>query len=337
MRVLVTGGTGYVGSHAVAELVRSGHEVRLLVRSPDRVATSLGPLGVSAPDVAVGDITDAGSIDAALAGCDAVVHAASVYSLDPRDAPTIAATNVRGTETVLGAARRAEVDPIVYVSSYVGLLPSAGVLGPESPVGDPTPPYARSKADSEVVARRHQEQGAPVVSVYPGSVWGAHDPYCGESCRLLSGILRNRLPFAISGGLPIADVRYVASVLAAAVEPGKGPRRFMAGGNDTRWNELFTLLRRLTGRRLPAMPTPRPVAMGFGRLMDGAQRFLPGKAPLAFEGIYIATQDPKTDDSSTTAELGVEPPPLEETLTDMIRWMVEAGRIPTRASGRIRP
>jgi dihydroflavonol-4-reductase len=333
MRVLVTGGTGYVGSHAAAALVRSGHEVRLLVRSPARVATSLGPLGVSVPDVAVGDITDAGSIDAALTGCDAVVHAASVYSLDPRDAPTIAGTNVRGTETVLGAARRAGVDPIVYVSSYVGLLPSADVLGPESPVGHPTPPYARSKADSEVVARRHQEQGAPVVSVYPGSVWGPHDPYCGESCRLLSGILRNRLPFSISGGLPIADVRYVASVLAAAVGPGLGPRRFMVGGHDTRWKELFALLRRLTGRRLPAMPTPRPVAMGFGRLMDGVQRILPGKAPLAFEAVYIATQDPKTDDSRTAAELGVQPPPSEETLTDMIRWMVEAGRITTKAAG----
>jgi dihydroflavonol-4-reductase len=337
MRVLVTGGTGYVGSHAAAALVRSGHEVRLLVRSPDRVATSLGPLGVSAPEVAVGDITDPGSIDTALAGCDAVVHAASVYSLDPRAAPTIAATNVRGTETVLGAARRADVDPIVYVSSYVGLLPSADVLGPESPVGHPTPPYARSKADSELVARRHQEQGAPVVSVYPGSVWGPYDPYCGESCRLLSGIQRDRLPFAISGGLPIADVRYVASVLAAAVEPGKGPRRFMVGGHDTRWNDLFALLRHLTGRRLVAMPTPRPVAMGFGRLIDGVQRLLPGKAPLAFEGIYIATQDPKTDDSRTTAVLGVEPPPLEETLTDMIRWMVEAGRIPAKAAGRLRP
>jgi nucleoside-diphosphate-sugar epimerase len=337
MRVLVTGGTGYVGSHAAAALVRHGHEVRLLVRSPERVARSLGPLGIGVPDVVVGDITDAGSIDTALSGCAAVVHAASVYSLDPRDAPTIAATNVRGTETVLGAARRAGVDPIVYVSSYVGLLPATGILGPESPVGDPTPPYARSKADSEIVARRHQEQGAPVVSVYPGSVWGPHDPYCGESCRLLSGILTNRLPFAIRGGLPIADVRYVASVLAATVEPGKGPRRFMVGGHDTRWNELFAHLRRLTGRRLRAMPTPRPVATGFGRLMDGAQRLLPGKAPLAYEGIYIATQDPKTDDTRTAAELGVVAPPLEETLTDTIRWMLEAGRIPAKAAGRIRP
>jgi dihydroflavonol-4-reductase len=225
MRVLVTGGTGFVGSHATAVLVRAGHEVRLLVRSPQRVASSLGPLGVSMPDVEVGDIADADSIDAALKGCDAVVHAASVYSLDPRDARTIAATNERGTEIVLGAARRAGVDPIVYVSSYVGLLPSDDVLGPDSPVGHPTPAYARSKADAEVVARRHQEQGAPVVCVYPGSAWGPNDPYDGESSRLLAGILKDRVPFAINGSLPIADVRYIAAVLAAALEPGKGPRR----------------------------------------------------------------------------------------------------------------
>jgi dihydroflavonol-4-reductase len=335
VRVLVTGGTGYVGSHAAAALLRGGHEVRLLVRSPDHVAESLGPLDVSVPDVAVGDITDAHSIDAALIGCDAVVHAASVYSLDPRDARTIAATNKRGTEIVLGAARRAGIDPIVYVSSYVGLLPSADVLGPDSPVGHPTPPYARSKADAELVARRYQEQRAPVVSVYPGSVWGPHDPYCGESCRLLSGILGNRIPFSIRGSLPIADVRYVAAVLAAAVDPDKGPRRFMVGGHDTTWKELFAMLRRLTGRRLPTMPTPRPVALGFGRAMDGVQRLLPGKAPLAYEGIYIATRDPRTDDARTAAELGLQPPALEETLTDMIRWMVKAGRIPAKSAGTL--
>jgi dihydroflavonol-4-reductase len=335
MRVLITGGTGFVGSHTAAALVRSGHEVRLLVRSPERVVTSLGPLGVSTPDIAVGDITDADSIDAALSGCDALVHAASVYSLDPRDARKIAATNVRGTEIVLGAARRAGVDPIIYVSSYVGMLPTIDVLGPDSPVGHPTPPYARSKAESEIVARRHQEKGAPVVSVYPGSVWGPLDPYCGESCRLLSGILRRRLPFAISGSLPIADVRYVAAVLAATIEPDKGPRRFMVGGHDTGWNPLFAMLRRLTGRRLPTIPTPRPVALGFGRVMDGVQRFLPGKAPLGYEVVYIPTRDARTDDSRTGAELGVHPPPLEQTLTDMIRWMVEAGRIPAKAAGKL--
>jgi nucleoside-diphosphate-sugar epimerase len=69
--------------------------------------------------------------------------------------------------------------------------------------------------------------------------------------------------------------------------------------------------------------------------MSGMQRILPGKVPLPYEGIYIAMSDPKTDDSRTANELGVRPPPLEQTLTDMIRWLVEAGRIPATAAGKL--
>src|SRR5215510_8132664 len=116
MRVLVTGGSGYLGSYTVAALVRAGHDVRVFARSPERVATTLVPLGVEVGDIAPGDVTDAASVEAALLNCDAVVHTASVYSLDPRQAHTIGETNARGTRTVLQAAKRVSLDPIVYVS-----------------------------------------------------------------------------------------------------------------------------------------------------------------------------------------------------------------------------
>jgi dihydroflavonol-4-reductase len=127
MRVLVTGGTGFVGSHTVAALVEGGHEVRLLVRGRQRVAAALAPLGLQPPDLdtIVGDVTDPAAVDQAVRGCQAVVHAASVYSLDSRDAGRIRQINVRGTDVVLGTAHRAGLDPIVYVSSIVALLPQA--------------------------------------------------------------------------------------------------------------------------------------------------------------------------------------------------------------------
>jgi dihydroflavonol-4-reductase len=136
MRVLVTGGTGFVGSHTVAALVEGGHEVRLLVRARQRVAAALAPLGLQAADLdtTVGDVTDPAAIDQAVRGCEAVVHAGSVYSLDSRDAGRIRQVNVRGTDLVLGAAHRAGLDPIVYVSSIVAMLPSGGrTLTPDSP------------------------------------------------------------------------------------------------------------------------------------------------------------------------------------------------------------
>ena len=106
MKVLVTGGTGFVGSHSVAALVARGHQVRLLVRSPDQVARSLSPLGVADVESVVGDVTAPQPVEEAMAGCDAVLHAAAVYSVDPRAATRIRETNVRATEIVLGAAVR---------------------------------------------------------------------------------------------------------------------------------------------------------------------------------------------------------------------------------------
>ena len=82
MKVLITGGTGFVGSHAVAAIAGSGHELRLLVRRPEQVAVSLDPLGVEVFDVVAGDVLDESVVASAVLGCDAVVHAAAVFSLD---------------------------------------------------------------------------------------------------------------------------------------------------------------------------------------------------------------------------------------------------------------
>ncbi len=159
-----------------------------------------------------------------MADCDAVLHAAAVYSVDPRAASRIRATNVRAAEIVLGAAVRMGLDPVVHVSSYVALLPPKprdAVLTPDSPVPRPGGAYCRSKAESELVARRYQEQGAPVVIVYPGGVIGPDDPYLGDSNRAIAEFAKSGL--AMRGGGPTVDVRDVAAVHAAVMEPGRAP------------------------------------------------------------------------------------------------------------------
>ncbi len=103
MLVLVTGGTGYVGSHAIAALTNAGHGVRLLARSPDRIPAALEPLGVEAVETAIGDVTESAAVERALEGCDAVVHAASVFSTDARNADEMKAVNVRGTDIATSA------------------------------------------------------------------------------------------------------------------------------------------------------------------------------------------------------------------------------------------
>src|SRR5690606_28730055 len=149
----------------------------------------------------------------ALADCDAVVHAAAVYSFDVRRRRELLRVNPLGTELVLGQAYRLGLDPIVHVSSFTALLPAPGALTPGSPVGDPPVAYARSKARSDRVARDWQAKRAPVTIVYPGMVWGPGDPVAGESTLLARAVLGGLIPFRLPGAVPIVDVRDVAAVL----------------------------------------------------------------------------------------------------------------------------
>ncbi len=143
MKVLVTGGTGLVGSHAAAAIAHAGHGLRLLVRRPEQVAASLGPLGVEVTDVVVGDVLDDQVVARAVEGCQAVVHAAAVFSLDPRRGEEMRRTNARATELVLGRAVERGLDPVVHVSSTVATTRYA-VGGPDLPLGEIVLPYGQS-------------------------------------------------------------------------------------------------------------------------------------------------------------------------------------------------
>jgi nucleoside-diphosphate-sugar epimerase len=337
MRVLVTGGTGYVGSHTVAALSRAGHEVTVLARSPDRVAPALRPLGVDGVGTALGDVTDAASVERAMQGQQAVLHAASVFSMDARKADEMRSVNVTGTELVLGTASRLGLDPIVYVSSELALLPPEGgaVLTPASPPGRAPTAYCRSKAESEVVARGFQERGAPVVCVMPAAIWGPQDPHFGEGVLLCRNVLRHSYPFVMDGGMHIADVRDVARAHVAVMEPGRGPRSYLVAGHYISMKDIQRTLGNLTGRHIRSVTMPRPFLAGFGRAADWFQRRMSSRLPWTYEGIWVLNTRARCDDSATREELGIEPRAIEETFTDTVRWLVSVGRLTPKQAGAL--
>lgn len=335
MFVVVTGGTGFVGSHAVAALIGAGHRVRVMARSPSGVDRALAPLGVGDVETVSGDLADAAGVERALDGCDAVVHAASVFSFDARRAGEMRELNARGTEIVLDAAHRLGLDPIVFVSSELGFLPPSdgAVLTAESPVGESAWPYCRSKADSELIARRYQTLGAPVVSLIPAALWGPDDPHLGEGATMAANILRNRYPVVMRGGMHIADVRDVAAVVAAVMDPGRGPRRYMVSGEYITLPDLIRTLGELSGRRIRFATFPRWFLGAFGRGADVVQRRLKTQLPWQGEGIWVMNCRARCDDSKTRSELGLEPTPLRATLADTVRWLVGAGHISAAQAG----
>ena len=335
--MLVTGGTGYVGSHTIAALTMAGHRIRVLARSPDRVRGALAPLGVDGVETVAGDVTDPAAVQRALDGCDAVLHAASVFSMDARRADEMRSVNVRGTDVVLGTAHRLGLDPIMHVSSELALLPPADgeILTPESAVKQSRWAYSRSKADSELVARKYQALGAPVVSVMPAGVWGPQDPHFGEGVTLAKNVLTGRFPVVPPGGMHIADVRDLATVHAAMMEPGRGPRSYLVAGHYISMPDIIRTLADLSGRRIPFAIFPRWFLAGFGRMADAGQRWLKTRLPWNAEGIWVLNCDARCDDSRTRKDLGYEPRPLRETFADTVRWLVGVGHLTSREAGRL--
>jgi dihydroflavonol-4-reductase len=245
--------------------------------------------------------------------------------------------NVRGTEIVLGTAHRLGLDPIVFVSSELALLPptDGAALTADSPVGKSKWPYCRSKADSELVARKYQGLGAPVVSLMPAAVWGPHDPHFGEGATMATNVLKNRYPIVMRGGMHIADVRDLAAVVAAVIDPGRGPRTFMVSGEYISLPELIRILGKLSGRRIRFAILPRWFLGAFGRGADVVQRRLKTRLPWHGEGIWVMNCAARCDDSKTRTELRLEPRPLQETLADTVRWLVDVGHISPAEAGRL--
>lgn len=328
---MVTGASGFLGLHVLRRLLDEGERVRALVRSPATLRRNLPLVGVDPDDpaveVATGDMTDPDAVRRAVAGCDRAVHAAATFSYRRRDAERMLRENVAGTTTVLDAAIDAGCTGIVHVSSTVALLRPGATLDHDSPLGTPLGPYTRSKVESERVARASQATGAPVAVVNPGAIVGPHDPYLGVSDETVRDILRGRLPTWPRGCLQWVDVRDTAAVVVAALDrPG---RRYLVPGEDV--TLPHETLRAVTGRRLPAVRLPLAAALPVLRVGYATGWSL---LPHAVEGARVIAADARVDASATVDELEIPRRPLEESMRDTVRWLVEAGHLSPRAAGR---
>ncbi|WP_424530166.1 NAD-dependent epimerase/dehydratase family protein [Sphaerisporangium viridialbum] len=340
MLVSVTGGTGFVGAHSVAAIAQLGHRVRMLVRDPSKVGRALAPFGLGRDDVEAvpGDVTDEASVARAMRGADAVLHAASVYSFDSRLRARMREVNARGTELVLGAARRAGAGTIVHVSSIVAMFPApGGVIDAGSPVGRPRETYMASKAEAEVIARRHQEEGAPVVITYPPALLGPHDPNLGDQNARVRGVLRGLTPIWPLGGFPVGDVRDTAALHAKVLaSPSGGPGRHFGPGRYLSTREYVNALREVTGRALPTLFLPARGMIPIGLLTDLVQRVWPWHIPAEYGAIYTCACATRVAENAGT--FGIAPRPVAETVGDTVRWLYESGHLSARQAGSsIRP
>ncbi len=325
MLVLVTGATGFIGSHAVAALRRDGHDVRILVRDPARIAPALDPHGVTA-SVALGDMTDPAAVAAAVKGCDAVVHAAGEVGVEGGTGPKTTA-NVDGVRTVISAALEAGVDPVLYTSTITVHLPTTeSVLTPDSPLAEPLSTYGASKRDAELLVRRWQSEGAPVTSFTVGGVYGPTSPHLDGSFGAVLAALETFM-LVPPGGLGVVDVRDLATMLARAVEPGRGPRHYLAGGPYVTWAQWTEALGGAAAVDVAHQEVSAAELIDLGRHFDRLRSEGKSSAPLSEEAAIIMTSGVPTDDEATLVDLACRYRPLAETFTDTVDYLRAIGRL----------
>ena len=328
MKVLVTGATGFVGSHTVAALERRGHAVRIMVRDPSRVAAALDPHGVT-PEVVVADMTAAEAVTGAVKGCDAVIHAAGEVGVEGGTGPRTTA-NVEGVRNVVSAALQAGCDPVVYTSTITVHLPTNDpTITLATPLAEPLSKYAASKRDAELLARDWQQHGAPVTTFTIGGVYGPTSPHLDGSFGALSAAL-DTFMLVPPGGLGVIDVRDLAMMLAGAVAPGRGPRRYLTGGQYVSWAEWTDTLSRAAGVEVPHHVVTAEEMIELGRQFDRPRAEGRGSASLSEEAAIIMTSGVPTDDSATLSDLGCSYRPLIRTFTDTVAYLRSIGRIPPR-------
>ena len=323
MRVLLTGGTGFVGSWTAKAVEDAGHAVRFLVRTPEKLDRAAGALGVDVSDFVVGDITDAGSVRTALVGCDAVVHCAALVAIGQGAAERMARTNLDGARNVLGQAVDLGLGAAVHVSSLAAVFePGLSLLTGDLPVADGLDDYGASKAAVEHYVRGLQDGGAPVHITYPGMVIGppAGDQL-GEATEGVRAASRLRLIPGRDAAWTICDVRDLGRVHAALLAPGRAPGRWAAGGVRLGAADIARALAAANGHRMVRLPVPDGALRAFGRVQDRLHL----RTPLTGAAMEYYTRMPESDNRPLQRELGVTFRDPFETLADTVTGLREAG------------
>lgn len=319
MTVLVTGGTGVVGSPVVRYLVASGREVRGLARSEDSAALLAG---MGAAPVR-GDICDPGSLDKAVAGCEVVYHIAGLVRFCPQFPDRLYQVNVEGTRNVVGAARRAGVRRLVHTSSVVALGERPGTVGSEatSHCGYYLSHYGRSKHQAEEAA--FAESGdMEVVAVNPSSVQGAGRA-TGSGGLLLQAV-NGRFKYLVDTPVSIVDTDDCARGHIAAEERGVAGQRYILSGFTISLREAVALMGDLTGRRYRTRFIPRGLLAPAGLVADTVGQYV-DSVPLCKETVQLMRYGARYDGSRARWELGLEYRSPRETFTRALEYFRAAG------------
>ncbi len=330
MRVLVTGATGFLGRNLCPYLVEQGHRVRALVRP----SSDWGFLVERGVEIAFGDVQDLISVQAALVGCDAVIHAAGYFRFwGPQD--RYWGVNVVGTRNVVQAAERMGVQRFIHISTVAVIgRPRPGTVIDETYPCQPVDEYQRTKLEGERIVQEAACRGLPALILRPGAFYGPWGRYAFN--RLFFEDFLRGLRLQVHGGrrytFPIF-VPDLCRVIEAALSQGRAGEIYNVADRSRSHGEIYEIVARIAGVpawriNVPAAPM-LALAWIWTKLADliGREPYYP--LTLASYVFY----DWKVSSEKAKRELGFEPTPFEEGVRRTLEWYWSQGILPPPRRG----
>jgi dihydroflavonol-4-reductase len=342
-QILVTGGTGFIGLHLVSALVARGRHVRVL----DLRAPTCALPGV---EYIEGSVLDPDQVDRALEGVDQVYHLAGLPGMWMPRKTDFYAVNFRGTEVVIGAARKRGIARFLHCSTESILFrgsSSEGAVADDAllPADDAPGPYTRSKVLAERFAMQAAASGFPVIVGCPTMPIGAHDRNLTPPTAMLRHFLGKRFQFYVDFALNLVDVRDAAAGLILAMERGKIGHRYILGGESIPLKTILQLVTAISGRRAMLIQVPGRIAETATAILELIADHVTHRPPTGTaEGVRIALRARALSIEKAQRELGYAPRPVESALRETVAYLLgtedsryESGSSPDRNTRSFHP
>ena len=301
--------------------------MRVLAR-PSTALDNLDGLGV---EVALGDLNDPRSLEAAVEGCRQVYHCAADYRLWTRNPDELYRTNVQGSEALFTACRARAVEKVVYTSSVAAIgIPPHGEGDEDTPVclDDMIGHYKRSKFLAQEVALRFAAQGYPVIIVNPSTPIGPQDNKPTATGKIIVDFLKGKMPAYTDTGLNLVAVEDVARGHLLAAERGVPGRLYILGDDNLTLKQILDKLAAITGLPSPRIRLPYHFVYWLARIENFISLWL-GREPLIpLEGVKMSKKRMWFSARRARAELGFETTSSDAALERAVRWFVEHNYAP---------
>ena len=320
----ITGATGFLGSTLTKALVDRGKKV-VGLRLPQDQSKLL-----SGVEYRTGDITEPDTLEDFLAGADGqsavLIHCAGLVSIGSGQEERVRKVNVEGTKNLVDLAMRNNIGRFIYVSSVHAIReqPDGMVIretlhfSPDEIIGS----YGKSKAEATAYVLNASMHGLNATVVHPSGMIGPGDLTGGYMTETIRAFLKGGFPVAIEGGYDFADVRDVAEGIIQCVEHGKSGETYILSNRYITVKEIFECLSAFKGipRAYKAIPL-KPLIL-FAPLLEWAAKKLGLPKLLTPYSLYTLGSNGHFSHEKADRELGYSVRPLEQTLIDTAKWLV---------------